>query len=234
METVEQISKLVALLNSKKSALELTLSRSLEKMGVELINLGFNETNWGFIVSLKIKNFRDKIENISLVFSPSRVLHSDKILALGTEFNINRFCFNSDCGVEDVSKMVRVYVGMIISGYRRERLACSYFEKLKKTFPAICGVRLSTKEEDGRAIDIVVDVRYSREIHGQVPIQVKSKIEHQELHRQNLIKGRIPSILIPKRYAYEALAPLMKKLIHEYIVNKKAIHVRIVKCPPGF
>ena len=216
---------LATLMTSQERSLEEETSRLVKRASGKLLEFHVKTSGDLIVVSSRISIIRDQICFPSWVFTRSRFL-TDRLSFLDRKHEIMRFSYSSACEVTDMHREVKKGVLRTLSGYRRERLGVHYFNKLKKLYPAIRGVRLASAEEDREAVDLVVSVSFAGEKLIHVPVQVKSDVQEQEHHLMDPRRCKVPSMVIPGAFAYSRLVPHMKELLREYAVEKRVVHIR--------
>ncbi len=222
--TSESYEKLCVLLLKERRAFEESLGRSMGRYGLIMDELEITFVTWNWIrISFTISIVGRDSSKRSFMFVPSSAMKSKAVVR--TQVGSPHFVMGPDCEPKDLSRAIRRDVAYSYLGYRAERLAVRYFEKIAKTYPHIISVRLATPEEDAKHIDVIVRARFPGFPETDVPIQIKSGEREQRYHRADEEKAKVPSILMPKKVAFDRLCPGMKGILRAFVCRGQAMHI---------
>ncbi len=222
--TSESYEKLCVLLLKERRALEESLGRSMGRFGLIMDELEVTFVTWNWIrISFTASIVGKGSSKLSFMFVPSPAMKSKAVVR--TQVGSPHFVMGADCEPKDLLLAIRRDVSYSYVGYRAERLAVRYFEKLAKTYPHILSVRLATLEEDAKRMDVIVRARFPGFPETDVPIQIKSREREQKYHRADKEKAGVPSILMPRKVSFDRLCPGMKGILRAFVCKGQAMHI---------
>ncbi len=223
--SIETTPHIIQEVLNKKDALENNMRKVLERVGFKLLTLTIDHRGPYFVLGVELELFRDQSNVVCFSFSPANnryVKGVSEIKGSAGEFEYQ----SKGCTFGQINEAVVQGLDTHLVGFKNEITAFKYFNCLAREFRVIKGCRFSTDEEDNRGIDIVVSVeRNPGDKIIDVPIQVKSSRHFQNNHRKNFRMKNIPSMVVPKRRQYHALAQRMKDLLTEYVLRRKILHI---------
>ncbi len=222
--TSESYEKLCVLLLKERRAFEESLVRLMRGFGLITDELEITFVSWNWIrISFTASIVSRGSSKLSFVFAPSPAMKSKAVVR--TKVGSPHFVIGADCEPKDLLLAIRRDVAYSHLGYRAERLAVRYFEKLAKTYPHIMSARLATLEEDAKRMDVIVRARFPGFPETDVPIQIKSREREQRYHRADKEKTEVPSILMPKKVAFDRLSPGMKGILRAFVCKGQVMHI---------
>lgn len=222
--TSESYDKLCVLLLKQRYVFEESLGRSMRLFGLIMDELEITFVSWNWIrVSFTASIVGRGSSKLSFMFVPSPAMKSKTVVR--TQVGPPHFVIGAHCEPKDLLLAIRRDVAYTYVGYRAERLAVRYFEKLAKTYPHVLSVRLATSEEDANHMDVIVRARFPGFPDTDVPVQIKSREREQRYHRADKEKAIVPSMLMPRKVAFDRLSSGMKGILRTFVCKGQAMHI---------
>lgn len=224
------VTSICALLVEEKRFVEKFLTQTLSHWQVSVSEFDIKHLGMGTsdaIVTFRAATLRGWSRSFKFQFSQIPRFVDPMSSYQAKTGGVFAYLMDDSATVKSICRRIRREVGCQMSGYRRELIALRYYEKIAAISPEIKAIRISTAEEDTRAIDLVIRVKFDGHEELDVPVQVKSGRWPDKKHRDDPVKGLVPSVAIPKTWTFDKLWPQMRALLRVYVLDKKILHVSV-------